>query len=162
MKMNKSISFSPVVGLVMLMVSYSCGEKRTNQLISRSQAENQEQRSLSKVEIDYEDMYTTTFVSVTCEGFEKAFPGLINKKKLIEPTRLSNFESFINQTLNDNKKTEGIDVRVKAKLFYSDNSSKEVCLGLHSLEYEGVKYSIPKDFTEYLLLITETEGNNLD
>lgn len=156
--MNKSISFFSIAGLVLLMISYSCGEKKANPLISDSQNENQEQPSLSKVEIDYEDMYTTTFVSVTCEGFEKAFPGLINEKKLTESTQISNFENFINQTLIGNKKTESIDVRVKAKLFYSDSSSKEICLGLHSLEYEGVKYSINKDFTEYLLQITETES----
>lgn len=144
------------VGLLILTISCLSGEKKSNQSKFKNQDINQEQPTLLKAEVIYEDMYTTTFVSITCEGFEKKFTSLIKKKTLTGLEQVLKLENFINQTLTSNIKTEIIDVRVKAKLFYSDNSNKEFCLGLHSLQDEGIKYSISNEFREYLLQITET------
>src|SRR5690606_30793467 len=98
--MNNLSKYFLTIVLLTLTIGCSSKEKKTNSLAPKNQEVNrQEQLTLSRVEIDYEDMYTTTFTSISCKGFEKAFSELIAKKTLTGSRQISTFENFINQTL---------------------------------------------------------------
>lgn len=157
--MSKLINFFLYIGLSTLIMSCSGKEKTPNHVTFENGEANKERPTLMKVEINYEDMYTTTFTSITCKEFENTFSEVIKKKTLLT-SHISKLENLINKTLSDNIETESIDVRVKARLFYSNSSVKEVCFGLHSLQYEGITYSISKEFREYLLEVTETKPSD--
>ncbi len=138
--------------LALLLMAVSCSDKKQKQV----EAILKPKKKVLNIKIRYEDMFTTTFLSVDCADFEKTFLKMIKEKYLSSDNKLK-FEGFLNEVLKMNKVKENIDTRVKATMYYSDKTVKEICIGLHTLEIDGVKYSIPKDFTKYLLDITDTK-----
>src|SRR5690606_10567336 len=116
----------------------------------------QQKKLIEKVEIKYENMYTTTFVSVSCSKFENAFLKTVENKELTKDEVLR-FENYLETVLKANNNEKSIDTRIKAVVYYDDKSNEEICLGLHTLELDGKIYSINNEFTKFLLKITGTE-----
>jgi len=148
MKNSKKISYFLSF---LLFITISCSNNNT---INKKEISSLKKKL--KIEMRYEDMYTTTFTSVSCSMFEKTFLKIAKERKLTT-NEIVLFNSFFNKTLRDNVQNRSLNTRIKFKIYYSDDTSKEVCIGLHSLEHEGIVYSIKKEFTDYLLKITKTK-----
>jgi len=112
---------------------------------------------VTKIKVNYEDMFTTTPYSITCSLFDSVFKKVIKHKTILNLDEITKFKYFFDQTLKNNIRIKNIDVRIKVKMYYSNKTIQRVCLGLHSLELDGIRYSISKEFMEYLLILTETE-----
>ncbi len=139
-----------------LIYSVSCCNFRNGDKHFDNNPRINEKDIVEKIELQYVEMYMTTFNRVHCNQFGKIF-SKHEKKTLMDLKEIKEFEFFLNKTIDAKQNKKNIDVRGKAKIYYKDNSIKELCFGLHTLEMDGVKYSISNEFMEYLLILTETE-----
>jgi len=113
---------------------------------------------LAKIEIIYVDMFMTAFFSVDCDNFDDPFFAKISKKQILTETEeMQKLSDFVETTLARMQLEKIIDVRGKMRFHYTDNSTEEICFGLHRIEIKKQRYAISDEFREYLLKITETK-----
>jgi len=135
--------------LLSILLSFTnCTNKKT--------VKSKNKIAVTKIKVSYEDMYTTTPYGLTCSLFDNVFKKVIKHKTILNLDEITKFKYFFDQTLKNNIRIKNIDVRIKIKMYYSNKTIQRICLGLHSLEINGIRYSISKEFIEYLLKLTKT------
>lgn len=93
--------------------------------------------AIERVEVRAVSFGISTWGSITCDKFDKAFTGtdmefhvLTDKQLLLE----------VASHLSDLKPTtdkSSLDTRAKAVIFYQDNSIKTLCIDQFTMEYDG-------------------------
>ena len=80
-----------------------------------------------KVIISFVDFDIMTTANISCSEFDNAFSNEIQNLIISNSREVENFINFLRK-LKIDKETKNIDVRVKVKLFYINNTTEEICM----------------------------------
>lgn len=80
-----------------------------------------------RVIISFVDFDIMTTANISCSEFDNAFSNEIQNLIISNSREIGNLVSFL-RNLKIDKDTKNIDVRVKVKLFYINNTTEEICM----------------------------------
>ena len=92
-------------------------------------------KELVKVTGSYVSFRISTFVGITCEGYDKHFSST-NPIIIIDKVKLAAIESRL-KLLSPDINKYGIDTRAKVIFFYNDRSTDTLCISQFNGHYRG-------------------------
>ena len=136
--------------LILLLIN-SC-----NYTSTKDEQNNNIDLKLYRIEIRYEDMYTTTFYSIECNDFETIFKSY--SIKVLNQIEMNMFSHHFNETIKNDLKSKDINTRIRLLGFSKNNSNiLNLCFDLAKMKYGADVYKISDEFKEFLLKLTETK-----
>lgn len=145
----KMINFKTII--LSLVLLNSCDSKSI-----KTKKDDGDILKLYRIEVRYENMYTTSFYSINCDSFEATFSRY--SSKILNQNEMNEFSYHFDETLKNNFKSKRIDTRVRLLGFSKNNSNiLNLCFDLGSMKYGEDIYQISEEFTEFLLKLTETK-----
>jgi len=122
--------------LITFIICYSCSRKENDP-------------NISKVEIQYVFLYTTTFINVDCDKFYDYFSDSMDSLTITDKKILSEFEKELSCLKLADSHYKSPDVRIKMKVFYK-NHTEELCLDTFVIERNGKLYLFSDKFKKLL------------
>lgn len=107
-------------------------------------------KRIQKIELSHVDLDIFTSIVVKCDLYEDYFGADVNSISLNtqkSEVLYKELESFVKRakTFNDVP-----DVRIKAKLFFTNDQDEEVCIGDNLILYKGNVYIVDDEFRYFI------------
>ena len=125
-----------VISLLIIFICCSCSKKEHNP-------------NITKVEVHYVFLYTTTFTNVNCDKFYDYFSDSMDSMTITDKKVLSEFQEELHCLKLANSNFKSPDVRIKMKVFY-ENYIEELCLDTFVIEKNGKLYIFSDKFKKLL------------
>ncbi len=120
-------------------------------------ANQNEFRQIDEIVLTYQDLYTLTPFRIDRKNFEEIFSKTLKTKHIQESTEIIKILNFLELTKRENKVVDNLDIRFKMILKYSAKEDEVIYGNGSVLQLNDIKYLIDKDFSEYLLNLTNSK-----
>jgi hypothetical protein len=108
-------------------------------------------KKIQKIELSHVDLDVFTSIAVKCDLFEKYFGHEI-KNISLNPKKSEEFYIVLKEFVKRAETYSDIpDVRVKAKLLFTDGHYEEVCIGDNLILYKDIVYVIDDEFRNFII-----------
>ena len=111
---------------------------------------------INKIQLDYVNLYITSFKRIESNNFESSFKSIKKRKIIKDSSLIKKFKHLINNTLSSGEKIGSLDVRFRLQIKFDDGM--HIFFGsINGIEINNAKYKISKDFQKFLIQITESK-----